>query len=364
VSSGSVRICQDKGVVKICKQGRYAVNSSVFTVGAELSTRQQSVRFSKHPVVLNGGVNMTVEGLLTYHVSDVGKLLHHMGPADLLHSVENSTKAELTKLFAELNLEAINSGHLSQQLAAQTSQQGVFGKGMQMVEAKEGRSPLTRSWICQMVIEEVGKMAAEWGAELLNFQIEEMSLTDQGFAMDYEKQSLAMAQAEARRRAQEAENQRNLTVARTNAETTKINAEAQKASAIYVAEAKAEANKIEAKGSAESVAILASGKADAVKIEAKADAEATVTRAQANARARQLEGEGRNQAAEAMKSDFAREIAFGEQRIQTTAALLKQLTTLTVVPESVLAANYFRGQGPAAAIGDVAGRPSRNDHKA
>lgn len=51
-----------------------------------------------------------------------------------------------------------------------------------------------------------------WGVELLNFQIEEMNLTDRGFAADYERQSLQMAQAEAKRRAQEAENQRVINV--------------------------------------------------------------------------------------------------------------------------------------------------------
>jgi len=303
------------------------------------------VRFSKHPVVLNGGVNMTVEGLLTYHVNDVEKLLHHMGAKDLLLSIENSTKAELTKLFAELNLEAINSGHLSQALATQSP--SVLGKGIQMVDSKEGRAPQTRSWVCQMVLEEVGKMAAEWGAELLNFQIEEMNLTDRGFALDYEKQSLAIAQTEAKRRAQEAENQRSLAVARTDAATPKI---------------QAEANKIEAKGQAESMTLTSQGRSESVKIEAKGDAEAVVARAQANARARQLEGEGRNQAAEAMRSDFAREYALGEQKVQATGAMLKNLSTLTVVPESVLATSYFRGGGPAALLGPM-GRGGKDDDK-
>jgi len=238
----------------------------------------------------------------------------------------------------------------------------VLGKGIQMVDSKEGRAPQTRSWVCQMVLEEVGKMAAEWGAELLNFQIEEMNLTDRGFALDYEKQSLAIAQTEAKRRAQEAENQRSLAVARTNAETTKIQAEANKTAAIFTAESKAEASKIEAKGQAESMTLTAQGRSESVKIEAKGDAEAVVARAQANARARQLEGEGRNQAAEAMRSDFAREYALGEQKVQATGAMLKNLSTLTVVPESVLATSYFRGGGPAALLGPM-GRGGKDDDK-
>jgi hypothetical protein len=71
VRSGNVRICYRQGKVHIYPEGRYAINDATFQVGSIIATTQQNVRFEQHTVLLDGGISMLVEGLLTYQVVDV-----------------------------------------------------------------------------------------------------------------------------------------------------------------------------------------------------------------------------------------------------------------------------------------------------
>lgn len=69
VRSGTVRICYRQGRVHIYPEGRYAVNDATFQVAGVIATTQQNVRFESHTVLLDGGISMLVEGLLTYQVT-------------------------------------------------------------------------------------------------------------------------------------------------------------------------------------------------------------------------------------------------------------------------------------------------------
>jgi len=51
--------------------GRYAVNNPTFDMGSVIDITQENLRFQKHQVLLDGGISMVVEGLLTYQVVDV-----------------------------------------------------------------------------------------------------------------------------------------------------------------------------------------------------------------------------------------------------------------------------------------------------
>lgn len=82
-----MRICSDKGHVSVFKEGRFAINSPNFVVGNLISTCQQNIRFEKHAVLLDGGINMLVEALLTFQVIDVDKLVKEIGERDLLHAI-------------------------------------------------------------------------------------------------------------------------------------------------------------------------------------------------------------------------------------------------------------------------------------
>jgi hypothetical protein len=55
-----------------------------FRVSGHINTRQQNFRFEKHTVLLDGGISMLIEGLLTYQVVDVSQLINNLGDKDLL----------------------------------------------------------------------------------------------------------------------------------------------------------------------------------------------------------------------------------------------------------------------------------------
>jgi hypothetical protein len=46
-------------------------------------------------VLLDGGINMLVEGLLTYQVVDVEKLINEIGDRDLLRVITDVTKVRV-----------------------------------------------------------------------------------------------------------------------------------------------------------------------------------------------------------------------------------------------------------------------------
>jgi len=67
------------------------------------------LRFEKHRVLLDGGIQMLVEGLLTYHIFDVELLVRNLGIDHLVENIQNVTKAEMSKIFAAIHLEQISS---------------------------------------------------------------------------------------------------------------------------------------------------------------------------------------------------------------------------------------------------------------
>lgn len=108
VPTGFVRICYYNGRALSLEPGRYAINSPMCTTGPEVDMRQENVKFSTHQVMLNGGVNLLCDGLLTYQIVDAVKLVAKMGVADLDRAIQDVTKAELAKVFASIHLEQVS----------------------------------------------------------------------------------------------------------------------------------------------------------------------------------------------------------------------------------------------------------------
>lgn len=52
---------------------------------------------------------MYVEGLLTFQVANVEKLVYQLGATQLMKAIEAITEAEMVRVFAALHLEQISS---------------------------------------------------------------------------------------------------------------------------------------------------------------------------------------------------------------------------------------------------------------
>ncbi len=106
VRAGTERVCYNNGQVMTYREGRYAINSSTFCVGPLVSTQQQNQRFTNYTVLLDGGVSMEIQGLLTFQIINVHKLYTTLA-VPLAQAIEDVTKAELARVFAVLKLEQL-----------------------------------------------------------------------------------------------------------------------------------------------------------------------------------------------------------------------------------------------------------------
>jgi regulator of protease activity HflC (stomatin/prohibitin superfamily) len=279
----------EKGVVVVLKEGRYGVNSNTFEVGRYINTQQQNVRFREHPVLLDGGISMLVEGLLTYQIVDVVKLIREIGEADVLHSIENTTKAELCRIFASVHLEQLVTPGSGATASTGSAARGLLGD-QKHVSIGEGGSGGKRTEICHEVVECISPIATLWGVKVINFQLESTKIADQKYARESEECSLGLAKAQANRRAVAAKND----------------------ILIQEAKARAEAQRIAAEGTAAALIIDAKGRAQARTIEAKA----------------------RNDAAQAMTDEFGKALQLNQLQVDFASNLKAQV--LTVGQDSVV----------------------------
>jgi regulator of protease activity HflC (stomatin/prohibitin superfamily) len=323
VRSGCARVCYNNGKVVIYREGRYAVNSATFTVNQLIPTQQQNLRFTKHLVLLDGGISMLVEGLLTYQVESVETLIYQLGDRDLKNSIEDVTKAELSRVFAAIHLEQISSA--ANQEEGKGKQDAMLGKDQEIENSAQGN---TRSKICSRIISDVGPIAARWGVKIINFQLESTTLADKQYAAEYEAASLQMAKAKSNLRALDAQNQLLIQKSRAEAQSVQIQAEGTKQRMILQAQAQASAMTIDA---------------DARVLAAESEKRALLIRASAEAQARVIEAQSRNDAAVSMDQPFAKQYALAGQEVQFAANL--KATVLTVSPESAIGKQVSSSMG-------------------
>jgi len=282
-----VRVCYDSGRVKIFESGRYGVISPNFVIGAIIKTQQQNLAFDKHQVLLEGGINLLVQGLLTYQVVDVAKLITQLGENDLQRAIEDTTKAELARVFAGIHLEQISAQATE---SSEKKEPSLLGG-----EKEEPADRGVRSFLCAQVVQDIGPLTAGWGVKIINFQLESTRIADAKYAMEYEEASLAMAKAKANRRAVSTQNDILIQQAEAQARAVQIEAEGKKISTIKGAEARAESQIVEAKAAAKS---------------------------------RLLEADARNEAATKMTEQFGQQLAMMDRNVQIAGGL--KATTLVV----------------------------------
>ena len=134
-------------------------------------------------------------------VVDVEHLTIQLGSQDLTHSVQDSAKAVLTRVFSTLHLDQISAPSKQQQFdlnASEESDDSVVAVsplaakaikraeeldhpfepdgflGADRVTSKEGQ---TRNHICEQVMNELTPIFSGWGVKLINFQLESTRLT-------------------------------------------------------------------------------------------------------------------------------------------------------------------------------------------
>lgn len=246
VQTGFVKICYDNGRARILNEGKYAINTPTFTLGPAISIQQQNMKFDKHNVMLDGGIQMLVEGLLTFQVVDVEKLIQNIGPEKLNETLQNVSKAEISKIFSAIHLEQISS--ISRDEAVNPKLK-VFDQ-IEKEEVKgdqEAAENEIRIKICERVIYLIKPLVIEWGVRIINFQLESLKLTDIKYGQEYEAASLEIAKAKANLKATVAKNEIKLSEAQMQARSQQIKAEGDKRAKVIEAEGNAEAMTIEAK---------------------------------------------------------------------------------------------------------------------
>jgi len=213
-----------------------------------VSIQQQNLKFTEHRVLLDGGIQMFVEGLLTYHIFDVELLVKNMGIDQLVVNIQNITKAEMSKIFSSIHLEQISS----------ITYEEVTKKDVDNVEdPTDNKHNLVRIRICEQVIQLIEPMVEHWGVKILNFQLESITMADKKYGQDYESASLDIAKARANLKANAAKNELARQSATMEAEVQKIRAEGQKVAKIIEAEGNAQAMTTEAKARNEAAKTMA-----------------------------------------------------------------------------------------------------------
>ena len=243
VKTGTVCICYNNGTAEILREGRYAVNSNTFTVGDTLDITQQNLKFSKHKVLLEGGINMLVTGLLTYQIENVAKLVQNVAIKSLNRYLEDVMKADLTKVFSTIHLEQISSSTFNE------------------LKKNDEKVAETRILIYKSIMDMIKPQADQWGIKIINFQLESTQLADQKYSTDYEYASLQIAKSKAELKAQEAQNLIQKQKAETQATIAQIKAETERTVQLTIA--KAEADALVMKAEAEAEAIIKEGEAKA-----------------------------------------------------------------------------------------------------
>ena len=244
VKTGTVCVCYNNGLAAILTEGRYIVNSNGFIIANTLDITQQNLKFTEHRVLLEGGINMLVEGLLTYQIVDVARLVKNVDIKSLNTYLENIVEADLTKVFSTVHLEQISSATYHE-----------------MKKGEISKEEETRMFIYEQIMKLIKPQAEQWGIQIINFQLESIQLADKKYSLDYENASLQIAKSKAELKAQEAQNIILKQKAETQANIDTLMAETEKKVQLIKAQAAAESTVLQAK--AKATAILKEGEAKA-----------------------------------------------------------------------------------------------------
>jgi regulator of protease activity HflC (stomatin/prohibitin superfamily) len=110
----------------------------------------------------------------------------------------------------------------------------------------ESNEDNVRTRICRRVENDVRPILAQWGVNVISFQLESTQIADKKYAAEYESASLQVAKAKADLRALDAQNEVLIRSAEAQAQSVRIAAEGQKVKAVIESQAQASSITIEA----------------------------------------------------------------------------------------------------------------------
>jgi hypothetical protein len=150
-----------------------------------------------------------------------------LGERDLARTIQDITKAELARVFAAIHLEQISSTHAGKNTPAVAAPSNASSPKTGAYDGVDGAPAevVSRSKICDQVIEYTQPLVATWGVRICNFALESTKIADTIYAREYEEASLGMAKAKANLRSVEAENDLMLQRARAAANACRIDGE-------------------------------------------------------------------------------------------------------------------------------------------
>jgi len=315
VKTGNIVICYNYGKIVVLDEGRYAINDNQIYVSNIINMQQQNYKFNKHKMLLNGGIGIFVEGLITYRIVDVVRLTQNMNVDDLQKNIENVVESEMVKFIASLRLEDISS----------------------KADSNENKDDIinTRMKIISTVMHDVKPFFNSWGVSIINFQINNIDLADERYSREYEKSSLDIAITKANYVAQKEKNRIRIIESEMAAEKLKIDADDNKKSIVILANADAEKRLISAEAEAKSKLL-----------NAEADAKSKLLYAEADAKSIAMIGKARNDAGEAMKNEFSQKLALTGQQVKMTEGFKVQTLIMSdgnskfLVPLPILDMKY------------------------
>jgi regulator of protease activity HflC (stomatin/prohibitin superfamily) len=349
VPPAEVRICSRNGVIEVVHPGRYVANEAGFKLLQPVSTAIQWMHFSDKLVYTKSRVALCIKGLLHFkidHPENFVRTSDEANVAALKLKIEPVVESMMRAEFQDVELErvmATSAGTRSvvpEVALAEADSKALFGKQMPDSKRPEGSTTHdARAGLEHHILESVQPRVTPWGVKILDFYFETIDFGHASFQTQQEQMAITQASVVAEQRKALAERATQLILAENAAQKQRVTAESANENQRLLLLGENERAKLRAEGERARMVVEAEArknvvitdaeaKAKAIEIEAKARKLATIEAGEAEKKRLTLIGEGRQEAADAMKTQFARDLQALEIRSECAARSLPNLTTL------------------------------------
>jgi len=280
-----------------------------------VSVQQEIMKIKSLEVITLDNVDLKVDAILTYTISDPEKALREV------HNLEevllNRTEVTLSNIFSH-----VNYAEKAQPPPKQPHEEATRNAGLPSLPDYPGDTEgAVRNQVHTEFMSAIQETATQvWGVTIGDLSVDNIHVVNDSLNNDLKQRAITSIQVDTQRQNAEAQQRTEISQAETNAQAAKwkaqakqssvlAEAEAQAQSQVYAAKAGSDAQQVtnamaieRAKAEAEAMEIKAKGEANAARIrlqmefdmkvaEAKAEAEAATARAEAKKKAIEMEAE-------------------------------------------------------------------------